>query len=324
MLNAKPNPQPPTLNPQPPSWSNHLFKHKIIVPSFEHSTLAQKLRSKTSRWSSEIPTSDQKMDPNLQLLHLCCPAFEDPSKGLHKWVDLLHQRCVELLKLGKSLGLKAARTLVRVVVESVNIELNIFVVLGTVVQRHLRAATSEIDPNLLRRNFFVLVHWKKEISLALCARHDVKSNDCFMSHANGNPQSSSLSVSHHSKSLFGATRRWRFLMVDAINQLFGEWPWGPNRFSVGTEEIALPGLCRIWAPGARRVVSLGSSPRCQILFPISDLPHFGCSVTCKGKTRFSAHAFNRQQCVVSLYVARTFTVCYIQYNGVIKSTVCVA
>jgi hypothetical protein len=35
----------------------------------------------------------------------------------------------------------------------------------------------------------------------------MKSNDCFMSHANGNPQSSSLSVSHHSKSLFGATRR---------------------------------------------------------------------------------------------------------------------
>ena len=90
---------------------------------------------------------------------------------------MIYQRCVELLKLGKSLGLKATRTLVRVVVESIDVELNMFEVFRTVVQRHLGAATPEINPNLLWRSLFVLVHWKQEISLALCTRHDMKPND---------------------------------------------------------------------------------------------------------------------------------------------------
>ena len=198
----------------------------------------------------------------------------------------------------------------RVVVESIDVELNIFEVFRTVVQRHLGAATPEINPNLLWRSLFVLVHWKQEVSLALCTRHDVKPNDGLVSHANGNPQSSSLSVAHHSKSLFGATRRRSFLMVDAINELLGKWPRSPNWFSVGTEEIPLSGLCRIWTPGARRVISLGSSPRRRILFPISILPHFGRNFTCKGNKRFVIRTYSCQFGVFSTMC--NFTVCCVQ------------
>jgi hypothetical protein len=109
-------------------------------------------------------------------------------------------------------------------VESVDVELNVFEILRNVVQRHLRASAPEINPNLLWRSLFVFVHRKQEIPLTLCAGHDMKSNDGFMVHANGNPQSSPLSVAHHPKSLFGATRRRSLLVIHSINELFGKWP----------------------------------------------------------------------------------------------------
>jgi len=70
-----------------------------------------------------------------------------------------------------------------VVVERVNENFCVTVVFREVIQRHLIATATEVDPDLLWWVLLVLVQGIQQVSFAFCTRHDVEADDRLVSHA---------------------------------------------------------------------------------------------------------------------------------------------
>ena len=93
-----------------------------------------------------------------------------------------------------------------VIVERVNEKFSITVVFRKVIQRHLIAPTTEVDPNLLWWVLLVFVQGIQQVSFAFCTRHDVEADNRLVPHADQNPKAGSLPVPYDPKALLAATR----------------------------------------------------------------------------------------------------------------------